>query len=606
MRNGRTSLGVMGFALWLAACGTGGHAREVGAGGAVPAGGASGQAGGAGGANGASPAGGSGSGGVSGGGALGTGGDTSTTGGALTTGGRQAGGATDAGGASRGGAGTGGLGWGAASGTGGSGTGGVAQPTEVLVTSSVGAYWQIGTYSEDTDGAVNVTVLDGTTAQAWDGMGGAFNEIGWSVLTTQEMKDQAVRWLFDANDGANLAWGLIPVGATDYAIDRYTLDDTGDDVIPNADESNRPTSDDTLAKFSLDRDGKLLIPYVKAAQRVKPDLRFWAAPWTPPVWMKTGYKKNSSNGNGNTPAPRPSYYDGGTVRSDALTLNEYAQYFVKFVQGYAAQGIAIAVVAPQNEPTFDQNSPSCLWDKATMTSFIAKSLGPAMRELNVRVMLGDLANAGSAMDDINLATTVLADPGAASFVDLVGVEWGALDKLNSGTKLGTIPVWVTTHKFGNYPFCSSANPPTCPAPYNSSAAPNDHAYGVESWGYLRDAITKARVSVYNAWNMVLDKSGLGIDTGRDWKQDALLVADGGKVTPTPAYYVFRHVSQYVVPGAVVVGTSGGDAVAFKNPDGSLVAVIYNSGAAVADFAVAMGGKKLRFAMPANGWATLKR
>ena len=76
----------------------------------------------------------------------------------------------------------------------------------------------------------------------------------------------------------------------------------------------------------------------------------------------------------------------------------------------------------------------------------------------------------------------------------------------------------------------------------------------------------------------------------------------GKVTPTPAYYVFRHFSQYVVPGATVVGTTGGDAVAFKNPDGSLVAVMYNSGAA--DLRRRHRRQEVQFAMPANGWATV--
>jgi glucosylceramidase len=61
----------------------------------------------------------------------------------------------------------------------------------------------------------------------------------------------------------------------------------------------------------------------------------------------------------------------------------------------------------------------------------------------------------------------------------------------------------------------------------------------------------------------------------------------------------------VVPGASVVGTSGGDAVAFKNADGSIVAAMYNSGAANSNYVVAIGGKKLQFAMPASGWATVK-
>jgi glucosylceramidase len=47
-------------------------------------------------------------------------------------------------------------------------------------------------------------------------------------------------------------------------------------------------------------------------------------------------------------------------------------------------------------------------------------------------------------------------------------------------------------------------------------------------------------------------------------------------------------------------------VAYKNPDGSVVAVLYNSGAAKTTYTIAIGGRKLQFAMPANGWATVKQ
>jgi hypothetical protein len=33
--------------------------------------------------------------------------------------------------------------------------------------------------------------------------------------------------------------------------------------------------------------------------------------------------------------------------------------------------------------------------------------------------------------------------------------------------------------------------------------------------------------------------------------------------------------------------------------------MFNSGAANANYVVAIGGKKFQFAMPANGWATVK-
>ena len=68
-----------------------------------------------------------------------------------------------------------------------------------------------------------------------------------------------------------------------------------------------------------------------------------------------------------------------------------------------------------------------------------------------------------------------------------------------------------------------------------------------------------------------------------------VVADSGTVTATTAYYVFRHFSQFVEPGAKRIDATGGDAVAFKNPDGSVVAMMRNSGSA-RTMTVAVAGK----------------
>lgn len=68
--------------------------------------------------------------------------------------------------------------------------------------------------------------------------------------------------------------------------------------------------------------------------------------------------------------------------------------------------------------------------------------------------------------------------------------------------------------------------------------------------------------------------------------------------------MFRHLSQYVQPNAVVVSASGGDALAFKNPDNSYVVVIYNEGAAKQGMIVSVAGTKLQFDMPGTGWATI--
>ena len=395
--------------------------------------------------------------------------------------------------------------------------------------------------------------------------------------------------LLFGTDGARFAIGRIPMGASDYAIARYTDDEGG--------------ADTSMANFNTTEDTKYLIPYIQAALAVKSDIKFWASPWTPPTWMKTGPFTAITDDNATT----TSNFDSGNMNDVAANLTAYAQYFVEFVSAYKTAGINISVVAPQNEPNYALCYPSCLWTSALYTKFVGQYLGPALPS-GVSVMLGTLSNSDSGKD-VDLANAAYADSTAKPFFTVAGVQWGVLDKVNSGTKFGSLPIWATEHKCGNYPFsqssCGTSGTSSCPS-YNSTQAPNDQAYGVESWNQIRNAINKGGVTAYNAWNMVLDTVGKGIDTHRDGNQDALLAVDTASkaLNVTPAYCVFRHFSQFVGVGAKRVATSGGDAVAFKNPDGSLVAVMYNSGSANSSYVVSIGSQKLQFSMPANGWATV--
>jgi glucosylceramidase len=68
--------------------------------------------------------------------------------------------------------------------------------------------------------------------------------------------------------------------------------------------------------------------------------------------------------------------------------------------------------------------------------------------------------------------------------------------------------------------------------------------------------------------------------------------------------VFRHASQYAQVGAKVVSGTNDPFLAFKNPDGSVVAVVYNSGGAVSNYIVQIKGTKYQFSMPGTGWATV--
>jgi glucosylceramidase len=454
-----------------------------------------------------------------------------------------------------------------------------------LVTSGPDDYWRTdGVLTEVASGTADVTVVDvALTPRPWQGFGGAFNERGWKYLSLlgASQRNTALELLFGSN-GARFNMGRIPIGASDYAIDRYTLDETA--------------NDHEMTRFTMDRDMKNLIPYVKAALAVRPDIRFWASPWTPPTWMKDGpYKSVASGG---TPSP----FDGGTLKADAATLEAYAQYLVKFVQGYAEQGITIEAIAPQNEPSYQENYPSCRWSRDVYTTFVGQYLGPALSAANLdtSIMLGTLSDANQ---DGALLTTVLADAKAKSYVKMIGVQWGMLDGLTSA-RASDLPLWQTEHMSGNCPSrlalrrCLSVTSQGSQTP-----APNDQAYAIESWNNIVDWIA-AGVSSYSTWNLVLDTVGLGISTS-GWNQNALLVVDTAakKLSTTPVYYVFRHISRYVEPGAKVIATIGGSALAFKNPDGSFVTVMFNHGAANTSI-VSVGGKLLSFAMPENGWATI--
>jgi glucosylceramidase len=454
------------------------------------------------------------------------------------------------------------------------GSPGVTGSPPTLVTSAPGAYWQTdGVLTAVTSGGADVTVDDASPAQTWEGFGGAFNEMGWNDLSmlSQADRDSAINLLYGA-DGARFVFGRIPIGASDYAMDRYTDDETGSGT------------DDQLASFSIARDMEKLIPYVQAAQAVKPNIRLWASPWTPPTWMKQG---PFSAGAMMTP------FDGGTMKTDAATMEAFAQYLIAFVQAYALQGITIEAISAQNEPNYTGTYPTCGWSPAPYTTFIGQHLGPAVvaAGLTTKIMLGTLNGGGS---DRSILGSVMGDATARSYVSVLGFQWGMQTEVG-GAKHYDLPIWQTEHRCGNYPWLT---------PFNAAVAPNDQAYAVESWGLIRDWI-RSGVTAYSAWNMVLDTVGVGIDSTRVWPQDALLVVDTSakKLIVTPAYYVFRHLSQFVAPGAKVLATSGGDALAFKNPDGSLVAVMHNAGAAQTT-TVAVAGTKLRFAIPADGWATI--
>jgi glucosylceramidase len=264
------------------------------------------------------------------------------------------------------------------------------------------------------------------------------------------------------------------------------------------------------------------------------------------------------------------------------------------VEEYAKEGLPIVAIHPQNEPGYA----SVHWTQALFIDFIKTYLGPtfAQRNLTAEIWCGTMSKDP---DDANIAKAAANDADAMRYVKGFGVQWNLETSVATLAQKG--PVWQTEHRCGNYNFSAKY---WDQSRYSAQRPQNDHLYGEESWQLIRDWVV-AGVNSYSAWNMVLDTVGMSLG---NWPQNALLTVDRSTRTlnVTPAYYAFRHFSQYIAPGATRIGVTGStDAIAFLNPDGSIITEVYNKDAAVKTTTVGVGSSFYRFDVPAHGWATLR-
>ena len=88
-----------------------------------------------------------------------------------------------------------------------------------------------------------------------------------------------------------------------------------------------------MRRFSIAHDEREILPLLRQARRLNPDLKVMGTPWSPPAWMKT----NDS-------------LVGGRFLDDQRVYDAYARYFVKFVNAYRRAGVPVDTLTLQNEP----------------------------------------------------------------------------------------------------------------------------------------------------------------------------------------------------------------------------------------------------------------
>jgi glucosylceramidase len=427
------------------------------------------------------------------------------------------------------------------------------------------------------DGSLpTITVDPGQARQPVEGFGASMTESSAHVISTSSSRDAIMRALFDRTAGIGLSYLRQPIGASDFVVgSAYTYDDVG----PG-------DSDLSLRSFSIDRDTGEILPRLRDARQLNPDLRVMATPWSPPAWMKTGDS-----------------LIGGQLTDKDEVYRAYAQYFVRFLKAYADAGVTVDTVTVQNEPQnrHPNGYPGTDMRPAQEAHLIAV-LGQALADahLSTRILAFDHNWALHPNDqdptdpaDPNYARSVLNDSTARPFIAGVAYHCYSGDPAAQSAleqDFRDMPIYLTE--------CSgslSAIPENTFRDTLRWQARNVLIGAMRNWG--RTSIT---------WNLALDPSG-GPHVGGCGTCTGVVTVNGGQFTPNAEYYVLGHASKFVRRDAVRVESTVPGAltnVAFRNPDGSLVLVVLNdSDSGQARFTVRTPTSSFSASLPAGAVAT---
>ena len=425
---------------------------------------------------------------------------------------------------------------------------------------------------------VSVLVIDTTvTGQSIEGFGACFNELGWLALSRFDSaeRESILKELFEPGTGAGFTICRIPIGANDFSSDWYSYDETEGDF--------------ELKDFSIARDRETLLPFIRAAKRYNPHLRIWASPWSPPTWMKRN-RHYAMALCGDWVAPR--YHNGlkphqaGREGADMFIqdpeyLQAYARYFGRFIEAYRNEGIDIFAVMPQNEFNSAQIFPSCCWTAASLGNFVADYLGPEMERAGVEIYFGTMERPNAAMID-----TVMQTPGCAPYIKGIGFQWAGKGAIGeTGKRYPGLKLYQTEQECGD--------------------GKNDWKGTMHSWDLLKHYFDNG-TTAYMYWNIALDEGGV---SRWGWAQNSLVVVDPatGKYRYTPEYYLMKHISRFVRPGAryLPVGREATEALAFRNADGSVIVLLVEKEGEEKSVRIRIGEREVPLHLASNSINTIR-
>ena len=400
--------------------------------------------------------------------------------------------------------------------------------------------------------------------QRVQGFGAAMTDASAELLSRlpDDSRKAIMAELFSrSNGGLGLSFTRLTVGASDFSRTHYSYDDS---------PGNAP--DPELRHFSIAPAQQYVLPRVREALAINPDLKVMISPWSAPAWMKTSGSLIQGQ-------LKPEYYPA------------FANYLARTVEAFGAEGVPVSMLTIQNEPDFEPDSyPGMRVNSPDRAVIIGRFVGPRFHSLGLKTEILDYDHN---WDNPEMPWTVLSDPVARKYVN--GVAWHCYE--------GDVPAQSQVHDAF----------PDKDVWFTECSGGEWQPKFSETLGWMTDKLIIGGANNWSrgtlVWNLALDPA-YGPHNGGCGDCRGVITIDPatGAITRNVEYYVLGHASRFVLPGAWRVLTAkSGDAVegaAFLNGNGSRVAILHRT-KGEEPIAIAIDGQRFLVPLPSGAVATLR-
>jgi len=409
-----------------------------------------------------------------------------------------------------------------------------------------------------------VTIDSSKHFQRVHGFGAAITDASAELLSRlpDDKRRAIMAELFGRKSGGlGLSFTRLTVGASDFSRTHYSYDDTPGNI-----------PDPELTHFSIEPARQYVLPRVREALAINPDLKVMISPWSAPAWMKTG--KSLIQGQ-----LEPRYYPA------------FANYLARTVEAFGRDGVPVSLLSIQNEPDFEPDSyPGMRVNSPQRAEIIGRYVGPVFRSRNLRTQILDYDHN---WDNPEMPWVVLSDPAARKYVS--GVAWHCYE--------GDVPAQSQVHDaFPRYDAWQT----------ECSGGEWEPKFG-DTLGWMTDKLIIGAVNHWArgslTWNLALDpahgphKGGCG-----DCRGVITIDPATGAITRNVEYYALGHASRFVFPRAYRIAAVRRDteveAAGFLNPDGSRVAIVHRK-SGEGPLTIALDGRRYVLPLPPGAVASLR-